>query len=69
MTEGLNNSILFCVKDKRQKNSKSILGVIETSLSSWPIYFKVFSKFSIHIKYNNVQRVLKVDIITYGFDM
>lgn len=68
--EGLNNSILLSMIDKRYKKfSDSLLRVVETFLSSGHIYFNYFLNFSAYIKDNNIQRVLKVDIKTHGFDI
>lgn len=64
--EGLNNSIILCVRDKKHKRfSDSLLGCVKTSLNVEPIYFSCFPNFFIH----NVLRTLKVDIKTHVFDM
>ena len=68
--EGLNNSVLTCIRDKRHKNfSDSLLGCIELILSEGPIYFNRFPNFTVHLGDSNVIRSLMVDLKTHGFNM
>lgn len=57
---------------KKKRNIKgsldSLSGCVQISLSIGPIYFNYFLNLSIHIKDNNVLRVLNIDIKTYNFD-
>ena len=68
--EGLNNSVLTCIRDKRHRNfSDSLLGCIESTLSEGPIYFNCFPNFTVHLGDKHVTRSLMVDLKTHGFNM
>ena len=68
--EGLNNSVLTCIRDKRHRSfTDSLLGCVESTLSEGPIYFNCFPNFTVHLHDNNVIKSLMVDLKTCGFDM
>ena len=68
--EGLNNSVLTCIRDKRHlKFSDSLLGCIESTLNEGPIYFNCFPNFSVYLHDHNVTRSLMIDLKTHGFSM
>ncbi|KAL4195174.1 hypothetical protein AMTRI_Chr05g72100 [Amborella trichopoda] len=67
---GLNNSILVCLRDTRHnKFSDSLLGMVETSLCSGPIYFNCFPNYSVSLTDPNILNVLSLNLKTQGFDM
>ena len=68
--EGLNNSVLTCIRDNRHLSfTDSLLGCVESTLSEGPIYFNCFPNFSVHLHDHNVHRSLIVDLKTCGFNM
>ncbi|KAL4187666.1 hypothetical protein AMTRI_Chr09g20140 [Amborella trichopoda] len=67
---GLNNSILVCLRDTRHNRfSDSLLGMVESSLCSGPIYFNCFSNYSVSLTDPNILNVLSLNLKTQGFDM
>ncbi|KAL4195596.1 hypothetical protein AMTRI_Chr05g65450 [Amborella trichopoda] len=67
---GLNNSILVCLRDTRHNRfSDSLLGMVESSLCSGPIYFNCFPNYSVSLTDPNILNVLSLNPKTQGFDM
>ena len=68
--EGLNTSVLFCLRDKRQLRYKdSLLGTIETSLSNGPVYFDCYPNFTVSLSDQNILDTLTLDVKIHNYTM
>lgn len=65
---GLNASIIACIRDRRHNKFKdSLLGLVETtSLCNGPIYFNCFPNFSVSLSDPHTVKVLTLDLQTNG---
>ncbi|KAL0008795.1 hypothetical protein SO802_010297 [Lithocarpus litseifolius] len=64
---GLNSSILLALRDTRHiRFNDSLLGTIETSLSSGPVHFDCFPDFTVHLHDLHVIKALTLNIKTHG---
>ncbi|GAV61967.1 MP domain-containing protein, partial [Cephalotus follicularis] len=67
---GLNNSLIICLRDCRHnKFTRSLLGLVESSLSNDPIYFNCFSNFIVSLNEPNILKTLTINLKTFGLDM
>ena len=65
--EGLNSSILMALRDTHHRRfNDSLLGTIETSLSSGPVHFNCFPNFTIHLHDPHVTKALTLNIKIHG---
>ena len=68
--EGLNTSILLCLRDIRHnKFQDSLLGTVETSLSHGPIYFNCYPNRTISLADKNIRDALFLNLKIDGLDM
>ena len=64
--ESLNSSILMALRDTRHiRFNDSLLGTIETSLSSGPVHFNCFPNFTIHLHDPHVMKAFTLNIKTH----
>ncbi|KAL4188507.1 hypothetical protein AMTRI_Chr08g202670 [Amborella trichopoda] len=67
---GLNTSVLVCLRDTRHNIfTDSLLGMVESSLCSGPIYFNCFPNFSVSLNDPNTLDILTINLKTHGFNM
>ncbi|GAV84490.1 LOW QUALITY PROTEIN: MP domain-containing protein, partial [Cephalotus follicularis] len=67
--QGLNTSILACLRDARHLNfDDSLIGAIETSLNG-PIYFDGYPDLTISLTDKNILETLKINIKLHGYNM
>ncbi|KAL4199650.1 hypothetical protein AMTRI_Chr03g145930 [Amborella trichopoda] len=67
---GLNTSVLVCLRDTRHNIfTDSLLGMVESSLCSGPIYFNCFPNFSVSLSDPNILDILTINLKTHGFNM
>ncbi|KAL4192672.1 hypothetical protein AMTRI_Chr06g195420 [Amborella trichopoda] len=67
---GLNTSVLVCLRDTRHNIfTDSLLGMVESSLCSGPIYFNCFPNFSVSLTDSNILDILTINLKTHGFNM
>uniref|UniRef100_A0A5B6ZLL3 Uncharacterized protein n=1 Tax=Davidia involucrata TaxID=16924 RepID=A0A5B6ZLL3_DAVIN len=65
---GLNSSVLVCVRDCRHLRFKdSRLSMIESSLSDGPVYFNSYPNFPVSLMDPNILHVLTLNVKTLGF--
>ncbi|GAV72544.1 MP domain-containing protein, partial [Cephalotus follicularis] len=69
-TQGLNTSILACLRDARHLNfDDSLIGAIETSLYNGPVYFDGYPDLTISLTDKNILETLKINIKLHGYNM
>ncbi|QHO17048.1 polyprotein [Arachis hypogaea] len=68
--EGLNASILMCLRDIRHNDFQdSLIGTVETSLGHGPVYFNYFSNKTVILLNLNILDSLFLDIRIHGLNM
>ncbi|GAV83834.1 MP domain-containing protein, partial [Cephalotus follicularis] len=68
--QGLNTSVLACLRDTRHLNfNDSLIGAIETSLCNGPVYFDGYPDLTISLTDKNILETLKLKIKLYGYNM
>ncbi|GAV90380.1 MP domain-containing protein, partial [Cephalotus follicularis] len=68
--QGLNTSILACLRDARLLNFyDSLIGAIETSLCNGPVYFDGYPDLTISLTDKNILETLKTNIKLHGYNM
>ena len=68
--EGLNTSILICLRDCRHLDfTDSLLGTVETSLCNGPIYFDCHPNFTVSLRDQNILDALTINIKTDNYKM
>lgn len=68
--EGLDTSILLCLRDCRMLDfNDSLLGTVETSLCSGPIYFDCYPNFTVSLSDQNILDTLTLNIKTHNYKM
>ncbi|GAV70376.1 LOW QUALITY PROTEIN: zf-CCHC domain-containing protein/MP domain-containing protein, partial [Cephalotus follicularis] len=68
--QGLNTSILACLRDARHLNfDDSLIGAIETSLCNGPVYFDGYPDLTIFLTDKNILETLKINIKLHGYNM
>jgi hypothetical protein len=68
--QGLNNSVLLCLRDGRHLNFRdSLLESIELSLYESPVYFNCHPNFSLSLFDPTLQHALELNIETHGYNM
>ena len=68
--QGLNTSVLLCLRDGRFKIYKyALLGMVESSLFQEPIYFNCYPNFAVSLTDETVLQTLELDIETSGYNM
>ncbi|GAV61981.1 LOW QUALITY PROTEIN: MP domain-containing protein, partial [Cephalotus follicularis] len=68
--QGLNTSILACLRDARHLNfDDSLIGAIETSLCNGPVYFDRYPDSTIFLTDKNILETLKINIKLHGYNM
>jgi hypothetical protein len=68
--QGLNTSVLLCLRDNRFKIYKyALLGMVESSLFQGPIYFNCYPNFAVSLTDETVLQTLELDIETLGYNM
>ncbi|GAV61570.1 LOW QUALITY PROTEIN: MP domain-containing protein, partial [Cephalotus follicularis] len=68
--QGLNTSILACLRDDRHLNfDDSLIGAIETSLCNGPVYFDGYPDLTISLTDKNILETLKINIKLHGYNM
>ncbi|GAV59543.1 MP domain-containing protein, partial [Cephalotus follicularis] len=68
--QGLNTSVLVCLRDARHLNfDDSLITAIETSLSNGPIYFDGYPDLAISLTDKNILETLKINIKLHGYKM
>ncbi|GAV60575.1 MP domain-containing protein, partial [Cephalotus follicularis] len=68
--QGLNTSILACLRDARHLNfDDSLIGAIETSLCNGPVYFDGYPDLTISLTDKNILETLKINIKLHGYNM
>lgn len=61
--DGLNTSLLLCLRDKRHlRFNDSLLGYITSTLSEWPVYFNIFPNFSVSPLDHTILKTLTLNI-------
>jgi hypothetical protein len=66
--EGLDTSLLLCLRDSRFLDfNDSLLGMVETSLCSGPIYFDCFPNFTVSLRDRNILDYLTLNVKTSNF--
>ncbi|GAV58554.1 MP domain-containing protein, partial [Cephalotus follicularis] len=70
VVQGLNTSILACLRDARHLNfDDSLIGAIETSLCNEPVYFDGYPDLTISLTDKNILETLKINIKLHGYNM
>ncbi|GAV81446.1 MP domain-containing protein, partial [Cephalotus follicularis] len=68
--QGLNTSILACLRDARHLNfDNSLIGAIETSLCNGPVYLNGYQDLTISLTDKNILETLKINIKLHGYNM
>ncbi|GAV85198.1 LOW QUALITY PROTEIN: zf-CCHC domain-containing protein/MP domain-containing protein, partial [Cephalotus follicularis] len=68
--QGLNTSILACLRDARHLNfDDSLIGAIETSLCNEPVYFDGYPDLTISLTDKNILETLKINIKLHDYNM
>jgi hypothetical protein len=68
--QGLNTSVLLCLRDSRFKIYKdALLGMVESSLFQGLIYFNCYPNFVVSLTDETVLQTLELDIETSGYNM
>jgi hypothetical protein len=68
--QGLNTSVLLCLRDGRFKiYQDALLGMVESSLYKGPIYFDCYPNFVVSLTDETVLQTLELDIETSGYNM
>ncbi|GAV70499.1 LOW QUALITY PROTEIN: zf-CCHC domain-containing protein/MP domain-containing protein [Cephalotus follicularis] len=68
--QGLNTSILACLRDARHLNfDDSLIGAIEPSLCNGPVYFDGYPDLTISLTDKNILETLKINIKLHGYNM
>ncbi|GAV91210.1 MP domain-containing protein, partial [Cephalotus follicularis] len=68
--QGLNTSVLTCLRDARHLNfDDSLIGAIETSLCNGLVYFDGYTDLTISLTDKNILETLKINIKLYGYNM
>ncbi|GAV77456.1 LOW QUALITY PROTEIN: zf-CCHC domain-containing protein/MP domain-containing protein, partial [Cephalotus follicularis] len=68
--QGLNTSILACLRDARHLNfDDSLIGAIETSLCNRPVYLNGYPDLTISLTDKNILETLKINIKLHGYNM
>jgi len=68
--QGLNNSVLLCLRDGRHLRFKdSLLGSIESSLYEGPVYFNCYPNFSLSLFDPTLLHALELNVKTDGYSM
>jgi hypothetical protein len=68
--QGLNTSVLLCLRDGRFKiYNDTLLGMVESSLYKGPIYFNCYPNFAVSLTDETVLQTLELDIETSGYNM
>ncbi|GAV81253.1 LOW QUALITY PROTEIN: MP domain-containing protein, partial [Cephalotus follicularis] len=67
--QGLNTSILACLRDARHLNFDDLIGAIETSLCNGPVYFDGYPDLTISLTDKNIFETLKINIKLHGYNM
>ncbi|GAV82788.1 MP domain-containing protein [Cephalotus follicularis] len=68
--QGLNTSILACLRDAKHLNfDDSLIGAIETSLCNGPVYFDGYPDLTISLTDKNIFETLKINIKLHGYNM
>ncbi|GAV83942.1 MP domain-containing protein [Cephalotus follicularis] len=68
--QGLNTSVLTCLRDSRHLNfDDSLIGAIETSLCNGPVYFDGYPYLIISLTNTNILETLKINIKLYGYNI
>ena len=68
--QGLNTSVLLCLRDGRFKIYKDVLlGMIKSSIFQGPIYINCYPNFAVSLTDETVLQTLELDIETSGFNM
>jgi len=68
--EGLNASILMCLRDTRHNNfHDSLIGTVETSLGHGPVYFNCFPNKTVSLLDRNILDSLFLNIRLHGLNM
>ncbi|GAV91655.1 MP domain-containing protein [Cephalotus follicularis] len=68
--QGLNTSILACLRDARHLHfDDSLIGAIETSLCNEPVYFDGYLDLIISLTDKNILETLKINIKFHGYNM
>ena len=66
--EGLDTSLLLCLRDSRfLEFNDSLLGMAETSLCGGPVYFDCFPNFTVSLKDKNILDTLTLNIKTANY--
>ena len=66
--EGLDTSLLLCLRDNRfLEFNYSLLGMTETSLCGGPVYFDCFPNFIVSLKDKNILDALTLNIKTVNY--
>ena len=64
--QGLNTSIILCLRDGRFKIYKdTLLGMVESSLYKGPIYFNCYPNFAVSLTDETVLQTLELNIINF----
>jgi hypothetical protein len=68
--QGLNISVLLCLRDGRFEIYKdALLGMVESSIFQGPIYFNCYRNFAVSLTDETVLQTLELDIETLGYNM
>jgi hypothetical protein len=68
--QGLNNSVLLCLRDGRHLRFKdSLLGSIESSLYEGPVYFNCYPNISLSLFDPTLLHALELNVKTDGYSM
>ncbi|GAV82023.1 MP domain-containing protein, partial [Cephalotus follicularis] len=68
--QGLNTSILACLRDAKHLNfDDSLIGAIETSLCNRPVYFNGYPDLTIYLTDKYILETLKINIKLHGHNM
>jgi hypothetical protein len=68
--QGLNNSVLLCLRDDRHLRFKdSLLGSIESSLYKGPVYFNCYPNFSLSLFDPTLLHALELNVKIDGYSM
>ena len=68
--QGLNTSVLLCLRDGRFKIYQDALsGMVESSLYKGAIYFNCYPNFAVSLTDKTVLQTLELDIETLGYNM
>jgi hypothetical protein len=68
--QGLNTSVLLCLRDGRFKIYRdALLGMVESTLFQGPIYFNCYPNFAVSLTDETVLQTLELDIETSGYNI